>query len=293
MHMAALPNPSAADTLREPSDQGFVPDPATRKASGLLSLLRARKLDRTLTSVMPARPPAMAPFPSAAINQVLGGGMPRGQLSEIVGPQSSGRTSLAWAALAAATSRGEWTALVDTFDRFDPEAGAAAGLALPQVLWVRGQALSKTASAVDPDWVPGVRSVSGPGTLLERTIDRAIKAVNLIVQSGVCTMVVLDLIDVSAVGLSRIPRSTWLRIQRIIEGSDTAVVLLASIPVARSAGGLSIALGAPPPDTAGGTGTRVQWKGAHERSRRLGGLATGLRAGSSRGLVGQLPLVVG
>ena len=290
--MAALPYPSATDTLRETSDHGFGPDLAG-KASGLLSLLRARKLDRTLTSVMPAQPPAMAPFPSAAINQGLGGGMPRGQLSEIVGPQSSGRTSLAWAALAAATSRGEWAALVDTFDRFDPEAGAAAGIALPQVLWVRGQALSKTASAVDPDWVPGVRGVSGPGTLLERTVDRAIKALNLIVQSGVCTMVVLDLIDVSAVGLSRIPRSTWLRIQRIIEGSDTAVVLLAAIPVARSAGGLSIALGAAPPDTVGVTGTRVQWKGTHDRSRRLGGLATGLRAGSSRGLVGQLPLVVG
>ena len=289
--MAALPYPSGVGTLRETSAPGFGADPGG-KAAGLLSLLRARKLDRTLTSVMPAQAPAMAPFPSAAINQVLRGGMPRGQLSEIVGPQSSGRTSLAWAALAAATSRGEWTALVDTFDRFDPEAGAAAGIALPRVLWVRGQALSKTASAVDPAWVPGVHGVSGPGTLLERTIDRAIKALNLIVQSGVCTMVVLDLIDVSAIGLSRIPRSTWLRIQRIIEGSDMAVVLLAAMPVARSSGGLSIALGVPPSDT-GVTGTRVQWKGTHERSRRLGGLTTGLRAASSRGLVGQLPLVVG
>jgi hypothetical protein len=113
----------------------------------------------------------------------------------------------------------------------------------------------------------------------------------------VCTLVVLDLIDVPPTGLGRIPRSTWLRIQRVIEGSDTAVVLLASTPVARSAGGLSIALGAAaaPPATAtdATTATRVRWKGAHERARRLGGLATGLRAASSRGLVGQLPLVVG
>jgi hypothetical protein len=105
-------------------------------------------------------------------------------------------------------------------------------------------------------------------------------------------MVVLDLIDVSSTGLARIPRSTWLRIQRIIEGSDTAVVLLASMPVARSAGGLSIALGVVSPET-GLDGARVQWKGTHARSRRLGGLRTGLRASSSRGLVGQLPLVVG
>jgi hypothetical protein len=189
-------------------------------------LLRTRRLDRTLTSVAPVTPPSAAPFASAAVNQVLAGGLPRGQVSEIVGPASSGRTSLAWAALAAATARGEWVALVDTFDRFDPEWGAGACIELSQLLWVRGQALSKTASAVDPAWVPGVRGVSGPGTLLERTVDRAIKALNLIVQSGVCTLVVLDLIDAPAHGLARIPRSTWLRIQRVIEGSDITVLLL-------------------------------------------------------------------
>ena len=88
-----------------------------------------------------------------------------------------------------------------------------------------------------------VRSVRGPGTLLERTIDRAIKAFNLVAQSGVCTMIVLDLIDVPETTLGRIPRSTWLRLQRVVEGSDAALLLLAAAPVARSAGGLSIATG--------------------------------------------------
>ena len=215
---------------------------------------------------------------------------------------------------------GEWVSLVDTFDRFDPERGAAAGIELSQLLWVRGQALSKTASAVDPAWVPGVRGVSGPGTLLERTVDRAIKALNLIVQSGVCTVVVLDLIDAPAQGLARIPRSTWLRIQRVIEGSETTVVLLAAAPLARSAGGVSIATGVAittggedaipgsrenPYSRQGSSGSRlpvpgsrhdhsrVQWKGASDRSRRLGGLATGLRATSPRGFVGELPLLAG
>lgn len=275
-------------------------------------LLRARRLDRTLTSVTPATPPSSAPFASAEVNRALAGGLPRGQISEIVGPVSSGRTSLAWAALAAATARGEWVALVDTFDRFDPEGGAGAGIALSQVLWVRGQALSKTASAVDPAWVPGVRGVSGPGTLLERTVDRAIKALNLIVQSGVCTMVVLDLIDAPPHGLARIPRSTWLRIQRVIEGSDTAVLLLAVAPLARSAGGVSISTGAevsvprerlsprqgPADSRLPVPGSRheragARWKGTHDRSRRLGGLATGLRATSPRGLVGELPFFAG
>src|SRR4029077_15900480 len=41
----------------------------------------------------------------------LTGGLPRGGLTEIIGPDSSGRTSVLLAALAAATQRGEICAL--------------------------------------------------------------------------------------------------------------------------------------------------------------------------------------
>ena len=116
--------------------------------------------------------------------------------------------------------------------------------------------------AVDPAWLPGVRAVSGPGTFMERVIDRAIKALNLVVQSGVCTLVVIDLIDAPAVAIRRLPMSTWFRIERAIEGSDTAVVILATHPVARSAGGRSIQLADP----------AVSWMGDHDRTRRLGGV---------------------
>ena len=161
----------------------------------------------------------------------------------MVGPASSGRTSVAWAALAAATRRGESVALIDTFDRFDPPTAHACGIDLSKLLWVRGQAISKTSGAIDPAWLPGVRAVNGPGTFIERVIDRAIKSLNLVVQSGVCTLVVIDLIDVPATALRRLPASTWFRVERAIEGSDTAVLILAAMPVARSAGGRSIVLG--------------------------------------------------
>ncbi len=287
--------------------------PASR-AEHLVSLLRARKLDRTLTSVAPPAMPAQAPWLMPALNQVMRGGLPRGQMSEITGPVSSGRTSLAWAGLAAATQRGERVALIDTFDRFDAATAVDAGVVLPQVLWVRGQALSKTAGAVDPGWVPGVRAVQGPGTLLERTIDRAIKALTLIVQSGVCTFVVIDLVDVPVPALASIPRATWLRVQRIIEGSATAVLLLAPVPVARSAGGFSMAVGTPArrptlfgreaegptlsferavPVAAAVPGVMpARWQGSHDRSRRLSGLSTRLRASSPRGFAGELPLQI-
>ena len=72
-----------------------------------------------------------------ALDGLLGGGFARGQLAEIVGAPSTGRTSLAHRLLSAATRRGEVAALVDAADRFDPRRGEAAGLDLARLLWVR------------------------------------------------------------------------------------------------------------------------------------------------------------
>ena len=87
----------------------------------LESLLRAKRLDRTLTTALPPLDPhdefAMAPSGITALDARLGGGFPRGQLSEIVGARTSGRTSVLLQLLAAATLRGEVVALVDALDR--------------------------------------------------------------------------------------------------------------------------------------------------------------------------------
>ena len=239
------------------------------------ALLREKKLDRTLTSALPERlgEDAVAPLGYPPLDRGLAGragrqdnaagGLPRGQVSEVVGPSSSGRTSVAWAALAAATRRGESVAIIDTFDRFDPPTAHACGIDLSRLLWVRGQAISKTSGAIDPAWLPGVRAVNGPGTFVERVIDRAIKALNLVVQSRVCTLVVIDLIDVPANALRRLPAATWFRIERAIEGSDTAVLILAASLVARSTGGRSVALG---------VDKSVRWNGEHDRTRRIAGV---------------------
>jgi len=77
------------------------------------------------------------PSGSDSLDRVLGGGFPRGRLSEVFGGASSGRTSLACRLLAATTARGEAAALVDCRDRFDPRCGRAAGIRLARVLWVR------------------------------------------------------------------------------------------------------------------------------------------------------------
>src|SRR5712691_13330406 len=64
-------------------------------------------------------------------------GFPRGAISEIIGPESSGRTTLIHSLLAASTAKLEICAYVDTCDSFDPVSAAATGVALPQLVWIR------------------------------------------------------------------------------------------------------------------------------------------------------------
>ena len=62
---------------------------------------------------------------------------PRGRISEIVGARSTGRTSVLHALLAASTGRGEFAALADTHNCFDPCSAASAGVELSKLLWIR------------------------------------------------------------------------------------------------------------------------------------------------------------
>jgi recombination protein RecA len=219
----------------------------------LEALLRARKLDNTLTSALPAPDVLLeqnvVPTGVAVLDERLHGGVPRGQVSEIVGPRSSGRAGLLVAMLAGATGRGEMAALVDPLDMFDAASAAAGGVDLGRLLWVRGQ------------WpvARGQRSVAGgqrdtrdllatdhrplaTASREEAAVDRAVKALNLVLQAGGFGLVALDLAEVPPPVVRRLPFTTWLRLQRVIEGSETVCVLLAADPVARSAGGVTIAL---------------------------------------------------
>ena len=94
---------------------------------------------------------------------------------------------------------------------------------------------------------------------------------NLVLQAGGFGCVVLDFADVPPVALRRIPFTTWLRVQRIIDGSDTACVLIAPHPLARSAGGLTLSLAG-----------RVRWTGDAARSRHLTGADIDVRVVSPR-----------
>lgn len=73
----------------------------------------------------------------APLDAALGGGLPRGRITELVGPPSAGRTGVACAVAATATRAGETIAWVDPADALDPEGAAGAGLVLDRTLWIR------------------------------------------------------------------------------------------------------------------------------------------------------------
>jgi len=198
----------------------------------LESLLRTRRLDRTLTTALPSVDPrdetAVAASAHAGLDAHLGGGLPRGQLSEIVGARSSGRTSLLLQLAAAATRRGELVAFVDALDALDVESAAAADVDLARLLWVRGHVVTN----------PGLC-----GDLNQRALEQAIRAFTLVLQAGNFGLVVLDVAEAPVPALRRLPFTTWLRLQRMVEGTQTAALLVGTQPMARSSAGLTLRLG--------------------------------------------------
>lgn len=231
----------------------------------LEALLRTRKLDVTLLS---ARPPLGAQGPDsdhlvatgvAEVDLRLGGGVPRGEVSSIGGPPSSGRTSLVCGLLATATRQGELAALVDTRDTFDPESAAATGLVCSRLLWIRGGPVSAAGST----WAT-----------VARQVDRALKASVLVLEAGGFGVVVLDLADIPPALVRRLPYTTWLRLARLVEGRRTVCVIVAQQPVGRSAGGVTILL-------EGGVGVS-RWSGVHGRNRLFRGLQVAPRVVSAR-----------
>jgi recombination protein RecA len=206
------------------------------------------------------------PMDVAALDACLRGGLRRGQLSERAGPCSSGRMTLLLQMMAAATARGEIVALVDTLDRLDVVSAAAAGVDLSRLLWIRGHDIAGRTGGMGP-----ADHFGRPASPTDRALERALKALNLVLQAGGFGVVAIDLADVPLVAIRQIPFNTWMRVQRVIEGSDTACVLLTSAPLARSAGGLTVTL----------TG-RATWSGASDRSRHLSGIDLRARVVSPR-----------
>ena len=79
--------------------------------------------------------------------------------------------------------------------------------------------------------------------LNQRAIEQAIRAFTLVLQAGNFGLVVFDVAEAPTDAVRRLPFTTWLRLQRMVEGSQTACVLVGGDVMARSSAGLTLRLG--------------------------------------------------
>jgi hypothetical protein len=153
---------------------------------------------------------------------------PRGRISEIHGVPSSGRTSLLFNVLAQATAQeGDLCALVDASDSFDPCSAAQAGVALNRLLWIRCQGEGEA------------QRIPLQSRAL-RPLEKAFRAVDLLLQANGFGVVVLDMADAGAAALNRIPLSYWYRFRRAVEQTRTAMLVVTGHPQARQCAALSV-----------------------------------------------------
>jgi recombination protein RecA len=199
---------------------------ASLARADLEALLHTKKLGRTLTRDASARADLeQASTGHAGLDARLQGGIPRGHVTELVGPRSSGRTALLLQLLAAATARGELVALVDALDMLDVESAADAGIDLDRLLWIRGHVVTNPGLCRD---------------LNQRALVQAVRALTLVLEAGNFGLVVFDVGEAPADAIRRLPFTTWLRLHRMVEGSQTVCLLVGSDRMSRSPAGLTL-----------------------------------------------------
>ena len=235
--------------------------------------------DSRLTSITPASRLELRPTPEMVTSGIpaldaLTGGLPRGCLTEICGPASSGRTSVMLAALAAATRRGEYCAVIDASDALDPHSLAATGIDLDRLLWVRcdenspqrknsprshpstslfrkSPLLAKSARSGAPSFCFGGKDTAlavpysaryDAALAAESRLEQILRATDLLLESGGFGLIILDLADVPSEAARRIPLTTWFRFRRAVEHKPTILLAIEQQPIAGSCSSLLLQL---------------------------------------------------
>lgn len=251
-----------------------------------------------------------SPAGIASLDELLGGGFPIGAVTELVGDECSGRTSVALSFLSSITASGKVCAWIDAADRFHPASAASVGVDLKRLLWVRcgvqermtvqetkqfslpaacfaPKAVTKglhggghgthprseakgLSAAVDrflsdevvavrcaepiakPRPIPQVfepslsRAVTTKQTRRRaRTydaIEQALRATDLLIQTGGFSAIVLDLGGIRPEYAAKIELSTWHRYRVAAEQTQCSILLLSQYPCAKSSSELQLRL---------------------------------------------------
>jgi hypothetical protein len=160
----------------------------------------------------------------AAVDVLLDGGLPVGAISEVVGPQCSGRTTLSLAFLASCTAKGQVCAWVDACDALDPESAAASGVHLPLLLWIR---CTNSSAASSTTKIPRAQKSWSH-------LDQALRATDLLLQVGGFAALVLDLGGVDSAQGMRIPLATWFRFRQAADRTRATLLVLGQASYAQS-----------------------------------------------------------
>jgi len=162
----------------------------------------------------------------------VAGGLPRGAVTELYGPTTSGKTTFLHSFLAHATAAGEYCALIDGTGTFDPASAATADADLARLLWVRCG-----------------------------NVEQALKAADLLVHSGGWGAILLDLTGIPSPLVRKIPMSWWYRFRRAVEHTPTSFLVIETEPYVKNCAAMALEFPVAPP----------VWSGEHRDFRVLRG----------------------
>lgn len=157
-----------------------------------------------LRNVANLGPSTLLPTTLAALDTLLGGGLPRGKMIELVSRRAAGRFSIAMSTLASATSIGEAAALIDLGDHFDPQLAEANGVDLRRLLWVR-----------------------------PRSVKEAVMSAEMVTATGF-QLVIVD-VGLHPLRGRRAPDAAWVRLARTAESHRTAMLVSSPYPLTGTA----------------------------------------------------------
>jgi hypothetical protein len=150
-------------------------------------------------------PTTVLPTGLAALDRIAGGGLSKSAITEIISPQvSAGSALIVHALLRTARDAEQFIALIDGCDSFDPQSAATG--CLPHLLWVRC-----------------------------RKAFEAIKAADLLLRDGNFPFVIVDLVLNAPDELRKIPQTSWYRLQRLVEATSTACLVISRQSMVSSA----------------------------------------------------------
>lgn len=166
-------------------------------ASELITALRKAQRDESLLTGV------------SALDELLGGGLSRGKLTELAGRPSTGRFSIVLAALASVTGQGEAAALIDLGDHLDPQSAEAAGADLRRLLWIRPLRLKDAVASAEMAIATGFQ------------------------------LVILDL-GMHPLPGARVADAAWVRLARSAEAQGSAVLISTPYVITRTAAEASV-----------------------------------------------------